>query len=89
MQVIPARSQKSKAGAKAASSRGVTVAKKPRAGDSEKRPAAAPSISAEERQNLIARVAYFRAEKRGFSPGCELQDWFEAETEVKRLIGDD
>ena len=46
-----------------------------------------PSISAEERQRLVERVAYFRAEKRGFAPGFELQDWIEAEAEVLRLIG--
>ena len=49
--------------------------------------AGAPSIGAEERERLIARAAYFRAEKRGFAPGCELQDWIEAEAEVLRLIG--
>ena len=36
---------------------------------------------------LVARAAYFRAEKRGFAPGGELQDWVEAETEVLRLTG--
>lgn len=46
-----------------------------------------PSISAEERQRLVERAAYFRAEKRGFAPGFELQDWIEAEAEVLRLIG--
>ena len=46
-----------------------------------------PSISAEERQRLVERAAYFRAEKRGFTPGFELQDWIEAEVEVLRLIG--
>ena len=47
----------------------------------------APSISAGERQRLVERAAYFRAEKRGFAPGFELQDWVEAEAEVQRLIG--
>jgi len=36
---------------------------------------------------LVARVAYFRAEKRGFAPGGELQDRVEAGTEVPRLSG--
>jgi len=36
---------------------------------------------------LVARVAYFRAEKRGVAPGGELQDWVEAGTEVPRLTG--
>ncbi|MFH1604530.1 MAG: DUF2934 domain-containing protein [Pseudomonadota bacterium] len=46
-----------------------------------------PSISAEERRRLVERAAYFRAEKRGFAPGFELEDWIEAEVEVLRLIG--
>ncbi len=87
MQITQARSQKGKASPKTASGRGRTVAPTPSKGNSKDFPAAAPSISAEERQNLIARAAYFRAEKRGFSPGCELQDWVEAETEVTQLIG--
>jgi hypothetical protein len=29
----------------------------------------------------IAVAAYFRAEKRGFAPGGELEDWLAAETE--------
>lgn len=33
-------------------------------------------------QNLIAKEAYFLAEKRGFSANYELQDWLEAESLV-------
>ena len=36
---------------------------------------------------LVARIVYFRAEKRGFAPGSELLEWVEAETEVLRLTG--
>lgn len=43
---------------------------------------AAPAKGDESRQQMIARAAYFRAEKRGFAPGGELQDWFEAEAEL-------
>jgi hypothetical protein len=39
------------------------------------------------RNRLIAQAAYFRAEKRGFAPGRELQDWLEAEAEVEQLAG--
>ncbi len=39
-----------------------------------------------EQHSLIARAAYFRAERRGFAPGGELQDWLEAETEIKRML---
>ncbi len=43
--------------------------------------AAAPLTSAE-RERLIAELAYFRAEARGFAPGDELADWTAAEAEV-------
>jgi hypothetical protein len=66
---------------------GVKVASKPKKGNSEAHPGSGPSISAQERQMLVARAAYFRAEKRGFAPGGELQDWVEAETEVLQLTG--
>jgi hypothetical protein len=46
---------------------------------------AAPSP--EERQRWIATAAYHRAEKRGFAPGYEMQDWFDAEAEIDALIG--
>lgn len=39
---------------------------------------ARPGRSAEELA-WIAEAAYFRAEKRGFAPGNELDDWLEAE----------
>jgi len=42
-----------------------------------------PKISdAEIRQQRIAWLAYYKAEKRGFEPGHALEDWLEAETEV-------
>ena len=34
------------------------------------------------RRELIAQAAYFRAQRRGFEPGHELEDWLAAETEV-------
>jgi len=61
-----------------------TTAKK---GNSEQHLGSGPTLNAEERNRLVAQAAYFRAEKRGFAPGCELQDWIEAEAEVLRLIG--
>ena len=44
-------------------------------------------VSGDELQRLVAEAAYYRAQRRGFTPGYELQDWVEAEVEVKRLIG--
>ncbi|MDR3394841.1 MAG: DUF2934 domain-containing protein [Parasulfuritortus sp.] len=46
---------------------------------------AAPSEA--ERQQWIATAAYHRAEKRGFIPGYEAQDWLAAEAEINELIG--
>ena len=43
-------------------------------------PAAMPSES--ELRELISQAAYYRAEKRGFSPGLEAEDWMQAEAEV-------
>mgnify|MGYP001118266387 CR=1 FL=1 len=31
---------------------------------------------------IIQEIAYLRAEKRGFAPGSELDDWLEAEQTV-------
>lgn len=36
------------------------------------------------REARIAREAYFRAERRGFAPGQELDDWLEAEKALDR-----
>ncbi len=36
----------------------------------------------EDRQQMIATAAYYRAEKRGFNGGDEIQDWLEAESEL-------
>jgi len=43
-------------------------------------------ITADERHQLIAQAAYFRAERRNFSPGCELEDWLSAESEIERKL---
>jgi DUF2934 family protein len=34
---------------------------------------------------LIAERAYFKAERRGFTPGHEVDDWLAAEREVAEL----
>lgn len=44
------------------------------------------NISSEERWRMIAITAYHKAEARGFAPGNEAQDWFEAEQEVDALL---
>ena len=44
------------------------------------------NISAEERWRMVAITAYHKAEARGFAPGDEAKDWFEAEKEVDALL---
>ena len=44
--------------------------------------AAAEMPSAAQIYELIAQAAYYRAEKRGFTPGLEADDWLQAESEV-------
>jgi Protein of unknown function (DUF2934) len=36
--------------------------------------------------SLIAERAYYKAERRGFTPGHELDDWLAAEREVTNLL---
>ena len=38
--------------------------------------------SAAELQAWIAEAAYYRAERRGFQPGAETDDWLAAEAEI-------
>jgi hypothetical protein len=45
-----------------------------------------PSEEAAQRQATIARKAYFCAQRRGFEPGHELEDWLTAEAEVNSLV---
>lgn len=59
-----------------------TKASKPRA--AKKKPAA---MTKDELQHLIAVAAYHKAEKRGFAPGYELQDWIDAEAEIYAMLG--
>ncbi len=44
------------------------------------------AIGPEERRAMIAQNAYLRAERRGFEPGHESEDWFAAEAEVDALL---
>jgi hypothetical protein len=43
-------------------------------------------LSLEEIYQLIRETAYKKAEARGFAPGVELQDWLEAENEVREKL---
>lgn len=39
-------------------------------------------VTSEQRRQMIAEAAYFRAERRGFGSGDAVRDWCEAEAEV-------
>ena len=43
-------------------------------------------IEPHNRQAMIQDAAYFRAERRGFDPGHELDDWLEAEREIDAAL---
>jgi hypothetical protein len=43
-------------------------------------------LTPEARHALIAETAYLRAERRGFAPGQETDDWLAAEAEVDGLL---
>ncbi len=44
------------------------------------------TVSEDARRAMIAQAAYLRAERRGFAPGGELEDWLAAEAEVDALL---
>lgn len=73
----------SKAAATTAS-RKATV--KPQNKTGSKRWAAEAQLEALELQDRIQEAAYFKAQQRDFEPGFELQDWLEAESELKANV---
>lgn len=44
------------------------------------------SLSPEQRYQMIAEAAYYRAERRGFIIGDTAQDWLDAELEIDRIL---
>jgi len=44
-------------------------------------------IDMDEFREMVAKNAYYRAEKRGFEDGYELEDWLEAEQEISGQAG--
>jgi len=60
-----------------------SAAAKPRA---KARTDVATSLSPAERLRMIEMAAYFRAERRGFAPGHEYEDWLAAEAEIAALV---
>jgi hypothetical protein len=50
--------------------------------ESEAASAATSNIDPEVRRQMVAAEAYFRAERRGFAAGQEVEDWIAAESVV-------
>lgn len=54
--------------------------------------AASPATTSEApekaREQMIAEAAYYRAEKRGFEAGYELDDWLAAEADIAIAVGE-
>jgi hypothetical protein len=50
-------------------------------------PAPQKKLSNEDLYRLVAETAYFKAKARNFEPGGEVQDWIEAEKEVRGRLG--
>jgi hypothetical protein len=44
------------------------------------------TVSEDARRAMVAEAAYLRAERRGFAPGNEEEDWLAAEAEVDALL---
>lgn len=43
-------------------------------------------FSEDEQRRLVAEAAYYRALERGFAPGCEMDDWLQAEAEINQML---
>ena len=41
-------------------------------------------VMEEQTRTMIEEAAYFLAQKRGFSPGYEMQDWLQAEAQITK-----
>jgi hypothetical protein len=44
------------------------------------------SLTESDRMRMVEMAAFFRAERRGFTPGFEVEDWLAAEAEIVAQI---
>jgi hypothetical protein len=51
------------------------------------KPVTCNSMLDEIRRSMIAETAYHIAERRGFQPGHEMEDWLHAEREIDAALG--
>jgi hypothetical protein len=45
-----------------------------------------PDVTAEQRRQMIAEAAYFRAQRRGFVEGDPIADWLAAEADIDAML---
>ena len=89
----PARKPRAATAPKLAAKKVATAKKAATAKATARRPASTasrPAVtapSATGREEMVRTAAYFRAERRGFAPGYEWEDWLAAEAEVSALAG--
>lgn len=50
------------------------------------KPNSETTLSPEQRAQMVAVAAYYKAEQRGFAAGHEMDDWLAAEQEFKALL---
>lgn len=43
-------------------------------------------LTEDERRRMVAEAAYYRAQRRGFAAGGEVEDWLAAEREINALL---
>lgn len=58
------------------------VAERTAAAESAQKVPSTTSVADAARQKMISEAAYYRAQRRGFEPGRELDDWLAAEAEI-------
>lgn len=88
----PARKPRATAAPKPAARKAAAAARPPTrktVSKSSSRPPGPSPIgpSPAEREQLVRTAAYFRAQRRGFEPGYEWEDWLAAEAEVSTRTG--
>ena len=44
------------------------------------------TVAPDERHEMIAVAAYYRAERRGFAPGDAVKDWWEAAAVIDQML---
>ena len=81
----PTRKPRAAAATKPAA-RPVATKAKPAAGKAPVKASPPAAATGVKRDEMVRTAAYFRAQRRGFAPGYEIEDWLAAEVEVSALV---